>query len=137
MELDNELIFRIQQTQQESKELEEKMEIVDRQISELQGFSVSLNDLDKNKKNKEMLASLGKGVYIKTDIKEDRLFVDVGGGVLVRKSVQEAEKVIEEQMKKLNAIKVEMTFESERINERARGLIEEIEKAERRQEKKG
>ena len=69
-------MFKLQATHQQSQEIEEKFKIVEQQLSELELFSVNLDDLKKNK-SKEMLAPLGKGVYLKAEAKEDKFFVEV------------------------------------------------------------
>lgn len=124
--MDDELIIKLQETHRQSQEIEEKFKVVEQQLDELQKFASSLEDLDKNS-NKEILASLGKGVYIKSDIKDEKLFVDVGSGVLVRKSIEESRQVVEEQSKKLNEMKIQLVAENETIAENMRGLIEKVE----------
>ena len=124
--MDDELIIKLQETHRQSQEIEEKFKVVEQQLDELQKFASSLEDLDKNS-NKEILASLGKGVYIKSDIKDEKLFVDVGSGILVRKSIEESRQVVEEQSKKLNEMKIQLVAENETIAEKMRGLIEKVE----------
>ena len=124
--MNDELIIKLQETHQQSQEIEEKFKVVEQQLDELQKFASSLEDLDKNS-NKEILASLGKGVYIKSDIKDEKLFVDVGSGVLVRKSIEESRQVVEEQSKKLNEIRIQLVVENETIAEKMQGLIEKVE----------
>ena len=124
--MDDELIIKLQETHRQSQEIEEKFKVVEQQLDELQKFASSLEDLDKNS-NKEILASLGKGVYIKSDIKDEKLFVDVGSGILVRKSIEESRQVVEEQSKKLNEMKIQLVAGNETIAEKMRGLIEKVE----------
>ena len=124
--MDDELIIKLQETHRQSQEIEEKFKVVEQQLDELQKFASSLEDLGKNS-NKEILASLGKGVYIKSDIKDEKLFVDVGSGILVRKSIEESRQVVEEQSKKLNEMKIQLVAENETIAENMRGLIEKVE----------
>ena len=125
--MDNELLESFYQAQEQSRDIEEKLQIVEQQISELQNFKISLDELEKNK-NREILASLGKGVYIKSDIKDEKLFVDVGSGVLIRKSLDKTKDIIEEQTKRINEMKMQLTAEKETISENMKNIIEEIEK---------
>jgi prefoldin alpha subunit len=111
-----------------SKELEEKIGIVDKQIYELQHFQVHLGEIDKNKE-KEILASLGKGVFVKSEIKDDKLFVDVGSGVLIRKDSREAREVIEDQLRKLGEMRLVVQGHIEKLGEELQDLVRDIEKA--------
>ena len=131
IEIDNELILRLQEAHQQSKDIDEKYQIIEQQISELQKFELTLEELEKNE-SKEILASLGKEVFIKSDIKDDKLFVDVGSGILLKKSIAEAKKIIEEQSKRINKIKIQLIAEKENLSEKVKSLIEEAEKGEKK-----
>jgi prefoldin alpha subunit len=126
--MEEEIMFKLHQAHEQSKDIEGKMQIVEQQISELQKFGQTLSDLGENP-NKEILAPLGKGVFIKSDIKDDKLFVDVGSGVLLKKSVDEAKNIIEEQKNRLNGMKTHLIMENDSLAESMRGLIEEAEKS--------
>jgi prefoldin alpha subunit len=123
-----ELMMKMQESYQQSREIEEKLQIIDQQIVELQRFEISLNDMDKNE-SKEMLASLGKGVFVKSEMKKEKLFVDVGAGVYVRKDVDDAKKVVLEQLKRLGELRIQLIGENERLNEIVRGMVGEVENA--------
>ena len=127
MEMNTEVILKIQQLQEQGKIVEEKLQIIDQQASELSGFGISLGELEKNK-SKEMLASLGKGVFIKSNIVENKLFVEVGSGVFVRKGVADAKKIVEDQSKKINEMRMQLLAERKSIVESAQELMEEAEK---------
>jgi prefoldin alpha subunit len=122
-----EAFMKLQVAYQQAQELEEKMGIVNQQMAELQQFEISLKDLGENK-SKEILASLGKGVFVKSDIKEDELFVDVGSGVFVRKTIDEARKVVSEQLVRLNEIKMQIAAQNEAMSHEMQALMQETEK---------
>jgi prefoldin alpha subunit len=123
-----ELMMELYRSQEQSKEIEEKMKIVEQQLTELQQFSNSLEELNENK-SKEMLASLGKGVYIKSKVQEGKLFVDVGSGILLRKSITEAKEVVKDQVKKLGEMKIQLVSEGEALHDGIRKLVADAEKA--------
>ena len=116
-------MFKLQEVHQQSQEVEEKLKIVEQQLSELEQFSVNLKDLEKNK-SKEILASLGKGVYLKSEIKEDKLFVEAGAGILVKKTPAETNEIIEDQIARLNEMKTQLVAENDSIQEKMGNLIE-------------
>jgi len=122
-----ELMMELYKAQAQTKEIEEKTRLVEQQLVELSRFSNNLEELN-NRKEKEILASIGKGVYIKSDIKEDKLFVDVGSGVLLKKSISEAKEVVKDQTEKLIVMKTQLSDEAETINAEMKKLVEEAEK---------
>ena len=98
--MDIELIQEISALESFTSQLEKHQELIKEQISELEGFLDYAKELSKNNSH-EILASVGKGVYAKASLTEEKLFVNVGAGVLIKKSPQEVEKVVEEQIIKL------------------------------------
>ena len=129
-ETNEELVAKLYELYQYSKESEEKLKIIEQQISELLRFEFSLEDLEKNK-SREILASIGKGVFIKSDIKENKLFVDVGSGILIRKTGEETKEIIREQNKRIGEMKMQLIMEKESVDREIANLVGEIESAEK------
>ena len=123
-----ELISSLGQKYEYGKEIEEKLNLIEQQLSELEKFKSNLATLDESKE-REFLASLGKGVFIKSEIMDKILFVDVGSGVLIKKTTTEAKEVVEDQMKKILEIRIELQKQIELINRELQNLIKEIEKS--------
>ena len=125
--MNEELLQRAVMLQQQSQEAEKQLAFVDEQIRELEEFSKNLDFIDESKE-KEILASLGKGVFIKSEIKEKKLFVDVGAGVLVRKTALETKKVIDGQLKKFIEARIYVVGQLEDFRKELGMMIKEIEK---------
>ncbi len=124
--MNEELMQELEEVNRESADLDEKLKIVDQQLNELKGFLAALEEIGNNKE-KEILASLGKGVYIKSSLSDEKLFVEVGSGVLVRKSIPETKEIVEQQTKRLNMIRTQLASENAEINSRMQKLLEDIE----------
>jgi prefoldin alpha subunit len=123
--MNQELMMELEELNRHSKDNEERLKIVEQQILELKSFESNLGELESNK-NKEVLASLGKGVFIKADLKEEDLFVEVGSGILVKKSLGDSKKIAEHQIKKLLEMKNQLLSENESISERMKTALEKI-----------
>ncbi len=123
--MNQELMMELEELNRHSKDNEERLKIVEQQILELKSFESNLGELESNK-NKEVLASLGKGVFIKADLKEEDLFVEVGSGILVKKSLGDSKKIAEHQTKKLLEMKNQLLSENESISERMKTALEKI-----------
>jgi len=122
-----ELVMKLQQGYGQSREIEEQLNIIEEQLVQLEEFKRNLNDLDKTKEN-EILASLGKGVFIKSDIKDKKLYVDVGSNVFVRKSPIMAIETVDEQLKRLGEMKIQLSTQIESIHLDLQGIIGDIER---------
>jgi len=123
--MNQELMFELEELNRQSKDNEERLRIVEQQILELKSFENNLEELENNENN-EILASLGKGVFIKADLKEENLFVEVGSGILVKKSLGNSKKIAEQQTKKLIEMKNQLLSENESISERMKNALEKI-----------
>ena len=89
----NEILVTLNDTYAESKSLEEKSQIIEQQMIELERFKEVLNDLEKTH-DEEILAQIGKGVYAKSKLIDDKFFIEVGAGVFVRKDLEETKEVV-------------------------------------------
>ncbi|RMD67112.1 prefoldin subunit alpha [Candidatus Pacearchaeota archaeon] len=113
--------------QQAAEQTEQNIAFVQEQISDLQEFLQALDALKKSKE-KEMLAPLGRGVYLKaTRADDEKLFVEVGAGVVVRKTPDEAKEVIRSQLRKLREAKIQLNIQLENIIGRLQELMQIIE----------
>jgi prefoldin alpha subunit len=124
--MDEKLVSEIQENSEKSEYIEEQLKIIEQQILELNSFSKAVEIIGESEE-KEILAPVGKGVFIKSDIKDKRLFVDVGSGVFVKKDIGETKKISEEQINKLNNLKMQLLSEVEVFNEKLKGLVEKFE----------
>ncbi len=113
---------------EQNKELSQKFAMFEQQImtiqQQLQAVEQNILDLDDLEKGieeikdgKEILASVGKGIFAKAKLISEELTVDVGGKNYVKKSIEDTKKLILEQIKKLEEIKNALEKELEKINE--------------------
>ena len=106
--MNQELLLRAQFLQSQAQELEQNLEIIDREISDLQKMDESLNFF-MNSKESSTISTIGKGLHVKTNLESKELFVEVGAGIVVKKSPQEAIKVVQTQIKKLSEARVHIS----------------------------
>jgi len=125
--MDKELIFKASMLQQQSEQIEQKLGLIGQQLHELRKFKSELEEIIKDDK-KEILAPLGKGIFLKSTIIEDKLFVDVGAGVLVKKTPEDTQKIVEVQITRLDELADSTNEEFEKINLKLTSLMSEIEK---------
>ena len=122
-----EQMMRLQMIQQEAMQLEEKLQTFEEQINDMNSIKLSIEDIMKNK-NSEFLANLGKGIFLKSEIKDKDLFVNVGKNTLIKKKPEETIKIIENQIKKLILGKNEVMNNIEQLQEEMNNLFIEYQK---------
>lgn len=123
-----ELLMQLSMLEQQANEQAEKIQAIDNQINELESLKLSLRKMEKSK-GKEMLAPLGRGIFLKTEVKDEKVFVNVGSKTLVKKTFKEAEEIVDAQIGEMERIKAGLLGNIEEINQRLSGLVEEAQKS--------
>jgi len=123
--MDQELMIKASFLERQMREIENELEFVDREISELGKFSDNLDYLSSSQEN-TILSSLGKGVLMKTEIKDRKLFVDVGSGVLVRKESGEIKVILEGQIEKFKEARIRLIKKHNLAKESLISMLKEI-----------
>ena len=125
-----ELLIRLSMFEEQARELGERIRIIDNQIGEMENLNLSLVRMEKSR-GKEMLAPLGRGIFLKTDVKDEKVFVNVGSKILVRKSLSEAADIVKGQIRELETARIHFMASLEQVNDSLSRLIEEANKEEK------
>ncbi len=120
--VEQERIIEIARVEQIARQLEVNLQLIENEIAELEEFKNNLNFLI-NSKELGILSSIGKRVFVKTKIEDkDKLFIEVGAGVVVKKSPKDALKIIEKQISRLKEAGLQIASQLESY----RGQLEEF-----------
>lgn len=115
------------QLRQQSEETEQQLGFVNEQLEEMDKFYEKLKMLE-DSSEKEILAPLGRGVYIKSERNvEEKLFVEAGAGVVVRKTPSEAREVVKEQMEKFKEARMQLLGQLQEYSQEFAQMLGEIE----------
>lgn len=117
-----ELIFKLTAMEQQMQQIQQRLQVVEQNLVEMASLNVGLGDLG-NMKDKEIFAHIGMGVFTKAKIISDDLLVDVGDKKFVKKSVQDTQDLIKEQMGKLEEVKIELNVSMENLSREAQKMM--------------
>ena len=109
------LMYKLSVYEQQIQQLQQQLEAVEQATIEMNSLVLGLDDLV-GSEGKEILAPIGRGIFVKTKLASEDLTVDVGGKNFVKKSIPETKKLIEDQVKKLEEVKEELNNNLEEIN---------------------
>ncbi len=123
--MDQEQIIQIQMMEQKVNQFNYQLELIDQNLVELEDLSLSLNEIGK-KETKNILANLGKKIYLPVEISDKRLLVEVGNKHFVKKSVDETLKIVYGQTQKLIAAKAEILNRLEDLNNEIENLMQKM-----------
>ncbi len=121
---EQELLFRFSMFEQQIKQLQQQLQAVEQGIIELDSLNHGLDELI-NGKDKEIFAPIGRGIFVRTKLISEELNVDVGGGNLVKKSIPETKKLIEEQIGKLEQVKEGLENNSRQVEKEMEKIMNE------------
>lgn len=117
-----ELIMKLSVLQQEAGKIEEQIQLVNQQIQEFENLNESLNKFENGK---EMLAGLGKGVYFKCRTEDDKLLVNIGENVILKKTGKETVDIVNKQIINLERFKENLLGQIEKINLELQRIVSE------------
>ncbi len=125
-----ELLLRASFFEKQAQEIQERLNLVEQQIAELEAFSHYLKYIDSADES-SMLAGLGRGIYLKTELKEKKLFVNAGANIVVRKTPEQAQEIILEQLKTFAEARATLREQFEIYSQHLQEIISQIEEQEK------
>ena len=123
--MEQEKIIKLQGIKEEAEQLEKQLQLINENISDLNKLNSGLDEL---KNGNEILANIGRGIYVNAEIKEKKLLVDVGDKNIVKKSFDETKELISEQLIKIDSIKSEIINRINNLDKEMNLIIKSIEK---------
>lgn len=120
-----ELMFKLQMYEQHMNQNQQQLGAVDQGIAELGELIKGIEDL-KGKKDQEILAQIGKGIFVKAKLISEDLVVDIGNQNLVGKDIESTTNLIKEQLGKLEEAKKELSKNFEQVQSEMGKMLEEF-----------
>jgi prefoldin alpha subunit len=105
--------------EQTAETLSSRINMVNTMIADLTYASMTLEGLEKQKENAELLVPIGGGSYIKAKLETpDKVTVGIGAGVSVEKTLGEAKEIINKRLEELGKTRVSLQKQFSQIVER-------------------
>jgi prefoldin alpha subunit len=124
---EQELMYKFQMFEQQIRALQQQLQAVEEAILDISRLNLEMDDLI-GKKDSEIFAPIGRGIYAKAKLMSEELLVDIGNKNFVKKTIPETKKIIQSQIKKLESLKEELNLGLENINQELTRTFEESQK---------
>jgi len=112
---------------QQFQQLQENIGALEKHILELRVLDDNLSSLSKTKAGEETLMPLGSGIFVKGELKDNsNVVMNVGGGVCVEKSVDEAKDTVSIQLSDVTNVFTELQEEIMKTSEKLQSLQDEF-----------
>ncbi len=93
-----------------------QLQAIGEQVNELNSTLESINELKNSKKGSQILVPLSSGIFTKAGLMDDKeCIVNVGAGTAVKKSFDDAKKLIDEQIANLTGMQNQITSNTEQL----------------------
>src|SRR3989338_7418276 len=132
MNKEQELQFKFHMFEQQIIVIQHQLQAVEQTLMDMTELNLGLDNI---KKDREILAPIGKGILTKAKVISEELTVDVGGKNYVKKSIEETKELIKEQIEKLEKIRRDLNGELDKINHELTATIINYENVKEREEK--
>jgi len=119
-----EILLKLGMFEQQANVLQEQIEAIEKGVNELGNLSFGLDEL-RGGIGREILAPIGRGIFLPATISSETLTVDIGEKKFVKKSISETKEMIGEQIKKLINVKKELEERLRRISDELKKELEE------------
>ena len=108
--------------EQTAETIQSRINAVNAVITDLTYASMTLEGLEKEKENTELLVPIGGNSYIKARLENpDKVIVGMGAGISIEKTLQEAKEIIKKRLENLertrNSLQQQLAQVAERIEE--------------------
>ncbi|MEM2911792.1 MAG: prefoldin subunit alpha [Candidatus Bathyarchaeia archaeon] len=105
--------------EQTAETLNSRINMVNTMIADLTYATMTLEGLEKQKENAELLVPIGGGSYIKAKLENpDKVTVGIGAGVSIEKTLQEAKDIINKRLEELGKTRASLQQQFSQIIER-------------------
>ena len=98
---EQEKFIKLSMLEQQARQIQQQLELIDQQMIELQLLKMSLDELNKTKINEEIFASIGRNIFVKAELKSKDLLIDTGAKTIVKKNIDETKELIDKDISSL------------------------------------
>ena len=117
----------LQMIGEQMKQLQQQAQMLEEQSAELNMTLQGLKDLEKTKKDKEILVPISTGIFAKAEIKSgEDLIVNVGGNILVKKDVKTTKEMTQDRVKTVEKYQADTLENLQQLAARAQQLEVEL-----------
>jgi prefoldin alpha subunit len=105
--------------EQTAETIQSRINMVNAAITDLTYANMTLDGLEKEKENSELLVPIGGNSYIKAKLEDpEKVIVGMGAGISVEKTIQEAKEIIKTRLENLEKTRMSLQQQLAQIAER-------------------
>jgi prefoldin alpha subunit len=119
----------LQLIEQQMKQIQKQMQLVESQVGELTTAYNALEELRKTKPGTKILVPISNGIFAKAELKDSQdLIVNVGANVTVDKNVESAKGLVREQIDEMTAFHQKLMSDLQKLGVKGSALETDLQK---------
>ena len=119
----------LQLLEQQVNQLQHQFSLLEQQSIELKSLSENIEEIKNIKINTRTFSSLGNGIFLESELKDNKeLLVNVGANVIVKKSIEDTKKIITNQTLEIDKLKAQIEEQLQKLTIHSIDLQEELSK---------
>ena len=112
-----EIQMKMQMIAQQIAQIEQQLDEVNENISNIKTVREAIVDISKAKKDTEILAPVSNGIFVKTRLINNNYFlVNTGDGITVNKTKEGILQILDDQIAQMNKIELELKNNANKLN---------------------
>jgi prefoldin alpha subunit len=120
-------MMQLQIMNQQGEQLKQQLMQFEEQMANLNMLQESLKVLEKTEVGNEMYTPLSSGVFVNAELKENKhVLISVGAGIVIKKKIEDAQRMLEDQGKKMELVVKQVRDEFEKFVNSARTIETEL-----------
>lgn len=125
-------ILQYQVIQQQMMQLQQQLQMIENNVMEIEAAKQAVDDLGKAKKGSEVLAPITSGIFVKSELKDNKNFlINVGSNTVVEKDSSKVIELLEKQNQEIRNVQKEMMTNLETLAVKAMHLEAQINQMQR------
>ncbi|HLC99186.1 MAG TPA: prefoldin subunit alpha [Candidatus Nanoarchaeia archaeon] len=117
----------LQLLDQQIKQIQKNIELIENQMAELESMSISLEELSSVKPGTEIFVPVAGGVFAKAELKDNKdLVINVGAGTAVKKSITQTKGMIANQINDIASARDELLMQLHQFVSKAQKIQQDL-----------
>jgi prefoldin alpha subunit len=120
--MNQQVMMQAQALDNRMKELQQNIEFIDSQVLELDTFKTDISKFSKFN-GSEIISSIGKGIHVPSHIKGTELLVEVGSGIVLKKTPEQAVDIVESQLSRIKTARLNILSEIDKTQTEFQSIL--------------
>ncbi|MCK5473929.1 MAG: prefoldin subunit alpha [Candidatus Aenigmarchaeota archaeon] len=127
IKIDQTKMLQLEILKEQGQQMAQQKAQISMQVQELEYTQNTIKDLKNAKKGTEMMIPIGTGMYVKGKIESvDDIITAIGGNVAVGKTLDDVKEIINERLKKMKELELQIDSELKNIDSEGEKLVKEL-----------